>query len=130
MHSRLVAVAVAVVAAPLSLVSPASSPFAGPSLTPTLANDEIGVIEKTIGGRPTVDAPLSNLPDQGISPVDRVAQPGSRTLESGPDAGPINGTPFSSTPTGTLSDGGTQIARSDRTLAPADGDGVVPNLGR
>ena len=126
MHSRLVAVAVAVVAAPLSLVSPASSPFAGPSLTPTLANDEIGVIEKTIGGRPTVDAPLSNLPDQGIAPVDRGAQPGSRAL----DAGPINGTPFSSTPTGTLSDGGTQIARSDRTLAPADGDGVVPNLGR
>jgi hypothetical protein len=121
----MVAFAVAVVAAPLSLVSPASGPFAGPSLTATPVDDG-GIIEKSIDGRPTVDAPLSNLPVEGLPPVDRVAGPGSHALASGP----INGTPFSSTPTGTLSEGGTQIAQSDRTLAPADADGVVPNLGR
>ena len=72
------------------------------------------------------DAPVSSIPPDGVSPVDRAAGAGTRSF----DAGPVNSTPFSDTPTGTLSDGGTQVSRGDRTLAPSDGNGVTPNLGK
>ena len=81
---------------------------------------------KSINGRPLVDAPLSSLGPAGLPPVDRAAQPGTASQ----DAGPVNGTPFSATPSGTLSEGGSQTDQHDRSLAPADAGGVVPNLGR
>ena len=63
----------------------------------------------------------------GVAPVDRVAGPGSRTL----GAGPVNSTPFSATPTGTLSGGsGGEASQADRTLAPGATVGTTPNLGR
>ena len=65
---------------------------------------------------------MPSIPEPGLSPADRVAGEGSRTL----DAGPTNSTPFSSTPSGTLSSGGTQASNSDRVNAPADGSGVTP----
>ena len=80
----------------------------------------------TVNGRILTDAPVPTVGPAGISPANRVAGEGSRTL----DAGPTNSTPFSSSPSGTLSSGGTQIGNSDRVNAPASGSGVTPNLGK
>ena len=82
--------------------------------------------ETAVNGRPLTDAPLSSLGPEGRPPVDRAARPGTASS----DAGPVNGTPFSATPSGTLSEGGSQTDQHDRSLAPANADGVVPNLGR
>ena len=45
------------------------------------------------------------------------------------DAGPANGTPFSDTPSGTLSGGATQAA-DDAVRNPAGTNGGTPNLSR
>jgi hypothetical protein len=70
-------------------------------------------------------APVPRVEPPGVSPADRVAGPGSPVA-----AGPVNSTPFSATPSGMLSEGGEQTSQHDRTLAPTDGTGVTPNLGR
>ncbi len=119
MRSHTIVLAVSLLAAPLSLVGlPESSAAGAPPPDQAVSN--------TINGRALLPAPVPDGLEGGVSPVDRVAQPGSHSL----DAGPINGTPFSDTPTGTLSDGGTQIDRGDRTFTPADSPGATPNLGR
>jgi hypothetical protein len=80
----------------------------------------------TYNGRKLEDAPVPAIMPPGVSPADSVSRPGSGTI----DAGPLNATPFSDTPSGVLSDGGTQTSKSDRTLSPADTSGVTPNLSR
>lgn len=121
MRSHTIVLAVSLLAAPLSLVG---LPDSGASAAGAPPPDQ--TVSNTINGRALLPAPVPDGPESGVSPVDRVAQPGTHSL----DAGPINGTPFSDTPSGTLSDGGTQIDRGDRTFTPADSPGATPNLGR
>ncbi len=115
MHAVKFSLAVALAAGPLALL-PVSSTLAADQTAPTAS----------VGGRPLVDAPLSALGPSALPPVDRAAQPGTHA----DSAGPVNGTPFSSTPSGTLSEGGTQPDQHDRSFAASNGSGVVPNLGR
>ena len=77
-------------------------------------------------GRVLQPAPVPSIDPPGVAPVDRVAGAGSRTL----DAGPVNSTPFSATPTGTLSSGADQPSVRDRVRSPADATESTPNLGR
>ena len=119
MRSHTIILAVGLLAAPLSLGGLSESDAAG-------APPADQGVSNTINGRALLPAPVPSELEAGVSPVDRMAQPGSHSL----NAGPINGTPFSDTPTGTLSDGGTQIDRGDRTFTPADSPGATPNLGR
>ncbi len=122
MRSSTIVLAIGLLAAPLALiVSPDNEASAAGSQVFAAAQSQ-----DTINGHVLTDAPVSSIPPQGVAPVDRVAGEGSRTL----DAGPINSTPFSSTPTGTLSSGGTQVSNADRVNAPADASGVTPNLGK
>ena len=109
-------------AAPLALLG---SPDTGAAAAgfPTLV---AGQTNDTVNGHVLTDAPVPSVGPRGLSPTDRVAGEGSRTL----DAGPVNSTPFSSTPSGTLSSGGSQASNSDRVNAPSDGSGVTPNLGK
>ncbi len=118
MHSRAIVVAIGLLAAPLSFLD---TPKAA---TPVwLAADPV---ESSVNGHRLESAPVPTVGPPGISPVDRVAGAGSRTL----DAGPVNSTPFSATPSGTLSSGGDQESVRDRVQSPADTSGVTPNLGR
>ena len=122
MRSNTIVLAVGLLATPLSLLA-ASSPGA-----PAPANIWTAAavpFESSINGHARHPAPRPPVGPPGVAPVDRVAGPGSRTL----DAGPVNSTPFSDTPTGTLSGGGTQESVRDRTVAPA-GSSVTPNLGK
>lgn len=122
MHSSTIVVAVALLAAPLSLIalpdnSAAATGFmrvAGP------------VTDTSVNGHVLTDAPVPRVGPEGVAPVDRVAGAGGRAL----GAGPTNSTPFSSTPSGTLSSGGAQTGNSDRVNAPTDASGVTPNLGK
>ena len=121
MHSRTIVLAVGLLAAPLSmLANPGGAPGAEP-IWPAAAP-----LQDTVNGRPLESAPVPSVETPGLAPVDRVAGSGGRTL----DAGPVNSTPFSAAPSGTLSEGGDQISQRDRTVAPAGGAGVTPNLGR
>ena len=123
MHPSKIAFAVALVASPLSLLTPAKDPaghLAGSSLF-GLVDARAGAPEN-INGRPLVDAPLSNL-DPEILPAQDRSVPGFHADE----AGPINGTPFSANGSGTLDQGGTAADRSPGTSDRAD---AVPNLGR
>ena len=115
MQALKIAFAVTVAAAPLALLPTCPSLAAG---QPAPA--------ASVGGRPLVDAPLSALGPTALPPVDRAAQPGTHS----DSAGPVNGTPFSSTPSGTLSEGGTQPDQHDRSFAASNNSGVVPNLGK
>ena len=123
MRSSTIVFAVGLLAVPLSLMadpqglSTGSSGFFLTAATPQ---------EGSVNGHPLEPAPVPSIQTPGLSPADRVAAPGSRTL----DAGPVNSTPFSATPTGTLSEGGAEASQRDRTLAPSDGGGVTPNLGK
>ena len=122
MHSRTIVLAVGLLAAPLSLLVAPQAASTGASNMLLIAASP----EDTVNGHVLTPAPISGLPTPGVPAEDRVAQPG-HTL----DAGPINSTPFSDSPTGTLSEGGDQASQRDRTLAPADSDsGAVPNLGK
>ena len=121
MRSHTIVLAVSLLAAPLSLIG---LPESGASAAGAPPADQ--KLSNTINGHALLPAPMPDGSESGLSPVDRVAQPGSHSL----DAGPINGTPFSDTPSGTLSDGGTQIDRGDRTYTPADSPDATPNLGR
>ena len=123
MRSSTIVLAVGLLAAPLALLASPDNTAAAAGF-PTLVADN--QVSNTVNGRPLVDAPISNLPLPGVAPVDRVAGAGDHATFSGP----INSTPFSSQPTGTLSDGGTQIAKADRANSPADAAGVTPNLGK
>ncbi len=121
MHSRTIVLIIGVLAAPLSLqVAPQTSASGTGNLWLTAGTED------SVNGHVLTPAPVSNLDPDGVSAVDRAAQPGSHTL----DAGPTNSTPFSSTPSGTLSEGGDQGSQRDRSLSPADQSGVTPNLGR
>ena len=121
MRSNIIVLAVALLATPLSLLAAASSPSATPEIWQAATP-----LESTVDGHALEPAPIPTVGPAGISPVDRVAGAGSRTL----DAGPTNSTPFSATPPGTGSDGGDQGSVRDRTLAPSDTSGVTPNLGK
>jgi hypothetical protein len=118
MRSSTIVLAVVLLSSPLALL-------ASPDSTASAAGFPIAADAQ---GNDTVlkDAPVPSVGPAGVAPVDRVAGAGGRTL----DAGPANSTPFSSTPTGTLSSGGTQTSNSDRIGSPAGGDGVTPNLGK
>ena len=122
MHSSNLTFVIALLASPLALLPLASHSAAG---QPLLAADQT-VGSSTLGGRPLVDAPLSTLGPARLPPVDRAAQPGTHS----DSAGPVNGTPFSATPSGTLSEGGTQPDQHDRSFAASNDTGVVPNLGK
>ena len=122
MHSRTIVLAIGLLAAPLSLLAAPGVPSSGASgfwLTAATTED-------TVNGHQLSPAPVPDALPPGVAPVDRVAEPGSHTLS----AGPTNSTPFSDTPTGTLSGGGDQASQRDRSLAATDGTGVTPNLGR
>ena len=122
MRSSTIVLAVGLLTSPLALlVSPGNGADAA-GFVQLVA----GQTDNTVNGHVLTDAPVPNVEPPGLAPVDRVAGEGSRTL----DAGPTNSTPFSSTPTGTLSSGGTQASNADRVNAPADGSGVTPNLGK
>ena len=123
MHPSNIAFAIAIVASPLALMTPANSPARSPALTFVA---EPAAKPTTVNGHPLVDAPLSKLEPDNLPVVDRAAQPGLHSDE----AGPANGTPFSAAGSGTLSEGGTQPDQHDRSFAAADHSGVVPNLGR
>ena len=121
MHSRTIVLAVGLLAAPLSmLAAPDPSAGAGPIWAAAAP------LQDTVNGRALEPAPVPALDPVGLPPVDRVAGPGTQSLS----AGPVNSTPFSATPSGTLSDGGDQASQRDRTFAPADSSGTTPNLGR
>ena len=122
MRSNTIVLAVGLLAAPLSLLA------APGSATPQAGNILLAAapLEGSVNGHPLEPAPTPTVGPPGVSPVDRVAGPGSHTL----DAGPTNSTPFSDTPTGSLSEGGTEGSQRDRTLSPSDSSGVTPNLGR
>ena len=121
MRSSTIVLAVSLLAAPLSLLA-APQP-ASPQGNMLLA---AAPLEGSVNGHALEPAPLPTVGPAGVSPVDRVAGPGSHTL----DAGPTNSTPFSDTPTGSLSEGGTEGSQRDRTLSPSDASGVTPNLGK
>ena len=121
MRSHSIVLAVSLLAFPLSLLG---LPDSGASAAGAPPPDQ--KVSNTINGHVLLPAPVPNGLEDGVSPVDRVAEPGTHSF----DAGPINGTPFSDTPSGTLSDGGTQIDRGDRTFTPADAPDATPNLGR
>ncbi len=114
MRSSTIILAVGLFAAPLAF-SPWPSAVAQTSARPA----------DSINGRPLQDAPVPRIGPAGVSPADRVAGPGSRALESGP----VDGTPFSSTPSGTLSGNGSQ-ADSDRGSLPTGSTDSTPNLSR
>ena len=122
MHSRTIVLAVGLLAAPLSLLA---APDQSPATTADLWQ-VAAPADATINGHALEPAPIPTVGPAGVSPVDRVAGAGSHTL----DAGPVNSTPFSDTPSGTLSSGGDQVSERDRALSPADTTGVTPNLGR
>ena len=120
MHSRTIVLAVGLLAAPLSML-------AVPDRSMGAAITTVAVpLPNTVGGRVLEPAPVPTVDAAGVSPADRVAGAGTRST----GAGPLNSTPFSATPSGTLSDGGDQASQRDRTFAPADGAGATPNLGR
>ncbi len=121
MRPHSIILAVSLLAAPLSLLG---LPDSGANAAGAPPADQR--VSNTVNGRALLPAPVPSGLEDGVSPVDRAAEPGTHSF----DAGPINGTPFSDTPTGTLSDGGTQIDRGDRTFTPADSPGATPNLGR
>ena len=121
MRSSTIVLAVGLFATPLAmLASPDNTASAAAPSFPLATSTD------TVNGHVLTDAPVPNSPPAGLPAVDRVAGEGSRTL----DAGPTNSTPFSGSPSGTLSSGGTQVSSADRVNAPADDSGVVPNLGR
>lgn len=122
MHSRTIVLAVALFAIPLSILAAPDQPQPpAPVVQQTAAGEQT-----TINGHVLTDAPVSTLLPEHLPPVDRAAQPGARALA----AGPVNATPFSDAPTGTLSGGGVAGSQGGRTLASPDADGVTPNLGR
>lgn len=123
MHPSNIAFAVALVASPLALMTPAHSPTRSEALTFVA---DPAATPSAVHGRPLVDAPLSDLEPDNLSVVDRAAQPGIHS----DDAGPVNGTPFSAAGSGTISEGGAQEDQHDRSFAASDNTGVVPNLGR
>ena len=121
MRSTTLVLAVGLLASPLALLaSPDNTAEAAGS--PQLAAAQTG---DTVNGHVLTDAPVPTVGPAGVSPVDRVAGEGGRTL----DAGPANSTPFSNAPTGTLSSGGSQTSNTDRVNAPSDGSGVTPTSG-
>lgn len=121
MHSRTIVLAVGMLAAPLSIFAGPTAPSGASAIWSVAAP-----LEDSVNGKALEPAPVPSIGPAGVAPVDRVAGAGSRTL----GAGPVNSTPFSATPTGTLSEGGDQASQRDRTLAPSDASGVTPNLGR
>jgi hypothetical protein len=121
MRSNIIVLVVGLLAAPLSLLA-----TPGPTPEPTNVLLAADTLEGSVNGHALEPAPLPTVGPAGVSPVDRVAGPGSHAL----DAGPTNSTPFSATPSGTLSEGGSQVSQRDRTEAPSDATGVTPNLGK
>ncbi len=121
MHSRLIALAVGLLAVPLALAATPGTASSQASLFPVAA-----LPEDSVNGHLLTPAPMPSELPPGVPAVDRVAEPGSHTLS----AGPTNSTPFSDTPTGTLSEGGDQGSQRDRTMSPADTSGETPNLGK
>ena len=120
MRSSTIVLAVGLLAAPLALFG---SPGAG---TPSGGLVQVASAQVPAKTGVFVDAPVPRVDPAGISPADRVAGAGGRTL----DAGPANGTPFSSTPSGTLGGGGTGESNADAIRSPADAGDTTPNLSR
>ena len=120
MRSSTIVLVVGLLAAPLALFG---SPETGTPSTGFLQAANAQVPAKT---GVFVDAPVPRVDPAGISPSDRVAGPGGRAL----DAGPADGTPFSSTPSGTLQGGGTTESNADGIRSPADPGDTTPNLSR
>ena len=121
MHSRLIALAVGLLAVPLALAATPGTASSQASLFPVAA-----LPEDSVNGHLLTPAPMPSELPPGVPAVDRVAAPGRHTLS----AGATNSTPFSDTPTGTLSEGGAQGSQRDRTMSPADTSGETPNLGK
>ena len=122
MRSSTIVLAIGLLASPLALLASPDSMASADSFTQLVGAQS----SDTVNGRVLTDAPVPSIGPTGVTPSDRVAGEGSRTL----DAGPTNSTPFSSTPSGTLSSGGSQTSNTDRVNAPSDASGVTPNLGR
>jgi hypothetical protein len=123
MRPTMIVLAVGLLSAPLSLLGAPESPAAA---TDFLNVADTAVTQTEVNGHLLVPAPMPTVGPPTVSRVDRLAGPGTHSM----DAGPINGTPFSDTPSGTLSNGGSQVSQGDRSLSPSDGSGVTPNLGK
>jgi hypothetical protein len=123
MRPTSIVLAVGLLAAPLSLLNAPESPAATTDFLPIA---DTAVTQTEVNGHLLVPAPVPAIGPATLSRTDTLAGPGTHSM----DAGPINSTPFSDTPSGTLSNGGAQISQADRSLAPADGSGVTPNLGK
>ncbi len=122
MRSSTLVLAIGLLASPLALLASPDNAASAAGFAELVAAQT----QDTVNGHVLTDAPVPTVGPAGVSPADRVAGEGSRTL----DAGPTNSTPFSNEPSGTLSSGGTQTSNADRVNSPADASGVTPNLGK
>ncbi len=121
MRSSTIVLAVGLLAAPLALLTSPDNTAAAEGFPQLLADNDVS---NTVNGRPLADAPTPSVEPAGVAPSERVA--GARTVE----AGPVNSTPFSNTPSGTVSGGGDQIANADRVDAPSNDPVVTPDLSK
>ncbi len=122
MHPSNLVLAISLLAVPVSLMTnpPGSQGAAADQFNPSA----VMRVQALNRYQPFTPAPVSPLSGSGqLPPSERAAGPGSHSF----DAGPVNGTPFSDTPSGTLSDGGAQVSRGDRTYTEGN---VTPNLGK
>ena len=122
MRSSTIVLAVGLLAPPLALVASTGQGTPPASLIQTAKAQT----SAPAGARVFEPAPVPGVDPAGVSPADRVAGAGGRAL----DAGPTDGTPFSSTPSGTLHGAGTQESDADAVRSPADAGATTPNLSR
>ncbi len=118
-HPAKIALAVALVAAPLAWLRPSAEWVRVPMI---LAADAPAP-PSNVNGKPLTNAPLSRLGPPGGSPASEPAVSGFHSDQ----AGPLDSTPFSAAGSGTLSNDGTD---ADRSFTSTDKTGAVPNLGR
>jgi hypothetical protein len=119
MRSSTIVLAVGLLASPLALVDNPQSSDMTTGLAQLVQYATGAPEQRVIGGRPLTDAPRAE-PLPGVAPVDRVAGPGSRSL----NAGPVNALPFSAAPLSNAAAG------SPGSPNGTPGDIATPNLGR
>ncbi len=108
----------AILLATIILAAPLAPHGAALAQTATVAPVE------TLNGRPLTDAPVSSIGPDRMSRTERLAGPELRSY----DAGPIDGTPFSAGPSGSLGGGGGEVG--GRLGNAESRDGGTPNLGK
>ncbi len=89
-----------------------------------LAQNKTAAPVEMLNGRPVTDAPVSSIGPDRLSRSDRLAGPELRSS----DAGPVDGTPFSAAPSGSLGGGGGEVGGRLGNIGSRDGG--TPNLGK